>query len=82
VDEATLHLPNGKSFKIVAENLSDANAYVQSVELEWPSPLSRSFCVMKRVAQGASCRFVMSHNGQGDLVDGEAGEPLLDDGQK
>ncbi len=33
VDEATLHLPNGKTFKIVAESLSDANAYVQSVEL-------------------------------------------------
>jgi putative alpha-1,2-mannosidase len=59
VDEATLHLPNGKSFKIVAENLSDANAYVQSVELNG-KPLSRSFLRHEEVMQGGELRFVMS----------------------
>src|SRR5262249_26091569 len=33
VDHAVLHLPDGKQFSIVAQNLSDANGYVGSVLL-------------------------------------------------
>lgn len=32
-DSAVIHLPNGKSFKIVAENLTDQNIYIQDVKL-------------------------------------------------
>jgi putative alpha-1,2-mannosidase len=38
VDHAVLHLPNGRSFAIVAENLSDSNAYVGSVRLNGRFP--------------------------------------------
>ena len=42
VEEATLHLPNGKAFKVVAENLSSSNAFIRSVTLNG-KPLTRMF---------------------------------------
>ena len=59
VDRATLHLPNGKTLTIVAENLSEANAYVQSVTLNG-KPLHRSFLWHEELLQGGELRFVMS----------------------
>lgn len=32
-DKATIHLPEGKSFTVIAENNSDDNIYIQQVEL-------------------------------------------------
>jgi predicted alpha-1,2-mannosidase len=59
VDRATLHLPNGRSLVIVAENSSDTNAYVKSVILNG-RPLTRTFVRHEELMQGGELRFVMS----------------------
>ena len=59
VDEATLHLANGNTFKVVAEHLDASNAYVRSVTLNG-HPLSRSFLRHEELMQGGELRFVMS----------------------
>ena len=58
VDRAVLHLPNGKTFAIVADNLSEANGYVGSVRLNG-KPLSRAFIRHEEIMQGGELRFVM-----------------------
>jgi len=59
VDEATLHLPNGKSFRIVAEGLTAANGYVKAVTLNGKT-LTRMFLRHDEIMQGGELRFVMS----------------------
>ena len=59
VDEATLNLPNGKTFKVVAEHLSAANAYIKAVTLNG-KPLERMFLRHQEIMQGGELRFVMS----------------------
>jgi predicted alpha-1,2-mannosidase len=58
VDRAVLHLPNGKTFSIVAEHLSDTNGYVGSVRLNG-RPLSRAFIRHEEILQGGELRFDM-----------------------
>jgi predicted alpha-1,2-mannosidase len=58
VDRAVLHLPNGKTFSIVADNLSDANGYVGSVRLNG-QPLTRAFIRHEEIMKGGELRFVM-----------------------
>jgi predicted alpha-1,2-mannosidase len=58
VDHAVLHLPNGKTFSIVAENLSDANGYVGAVRLNG-QPLSRAFIRHEEILKGGELRFIM-----------------------
>jgi predicted alpha-1,2-mannosidase len=58
VDHAVLHLPNGRKFSIVAENLSDANGYVGSVRLNG-QPLARPFIRHDEIMKGGELRFVM-----------------------
>ena len=53
-----LHLPNGKTFTIVAEQLSDANRYIGSVQLNG-KPLTRSFIRHEEIMAGGELRFVM-----------------------
>ena len=59
VDEATLHLPNGKTFRVVAEHLSSSNAYIKSVTLNG-KPLGRLFLRHKELMDGGELRFLMS----------------------
>jgi predicted alpha-1,2-mannosidase len=59
VDRATLHLPNGKTLVIIAENLSDTNSYLKSVTLNG-KPLTRSFVRHEELMRGGELRFVMS----------------------
>jgi predicted alpha-1,2-mannosidase len=59
VDAAVLHLPNGNTFKIVAEHLSEVNAYVKSVTLNG-KPLTRMFILHEELMRGGELRFVMS----------------------
>jgi putative alpha-1,2-mannosidase len=59
VDEATLHLPNGNTFKVVAENMSPSNAFIQSVTLNG-KPLARMFLRHEELMRGGELRFVMS----------------------
>jgi predicted alpha-1,2-mannosidase len=59
VDQATLHLPNGNTFRIVAEHLSSSNAYIKSVTLSG-KPLGRLFIRHNELMDGGELRFVMS----------------------
>jgi predicted alpha-1,2-mannosidase len=59
VDHATLHLPNGKTLNVVADGLSDSNAYVQSVT--WNGkPLDRAYILHSELTAGGELRFTMS----------------------
>ncbi len=59
VDQAVMHLPNGKTLTIVADHLSGANAFVQSVTLNG-KPLERSFVRHEELMAGGELRFTMS----------------------
>ncbi len=59
VDRATLRLPNGKQFAIVADGLSDANRYVGSVTLN-DRPLNRSVIRDEDIRAGGTLRFTMA----------------------
>ncbi len=59
VDRATLRLPNGKQFAIVADGLSDANRYVASVTLN-DHPLTRSVIRDEDIRAGGTLRFTMA----------------------
>jgi len=58
VDRATLNLPNGKRFTVVAEGLSDANRYVDRVLLNG-RPLDRVWIGHDEIMAGGELRFVM-----------------------
>jgi len=55
---ATLTLPNGRHFTVVAEHLSDANPYVGSVTLNG-KPLHRVYIRQQEIMAGGVLRFVM-----------------------
>jgi predicted alpha-1,2-mannosidase len=58
VNHAVLHLPNGKQFSIVADNLSDANRYVGAVRLNG-RPLTRAFIRHEEIMAGGELHFSM-----------------------
>jgi predicted alpha-1,2-mannosidase len=58
VDHATIHLPNGKKFSVVAEGLGPNHPYVESVSLDG-KPLDRSFLRHEEILRGGELRFVM-----------------------
>ena len=58
IPKAVMHLSNGKDFTMTAENLSDENIYVQSVQLngkDWDSP----FLSYKELKNGGKLAFKM-----------------------
>jgi predicted alpha-1,2-mannosidase len=58
VDHATINLPNGKKFSVVAEGLSASHPYVESVSLDGKA-LGRSFLRHEEILRGGELRFVM-----------------------
>jgi predicted alpha-1,2-mannosidase len=58
VDRATLNLPNGKRFTVVANGLSEANRYVGAVTLNG-APLTRAFLTHGEIMAGGELRFTM-----------------------
>ncbi|HUZ97030.1 MAG TPA: glycoside hydrolase family 92 protein, partial [Edaphobacter sp.] len=58
VERATMNLPNGKKFVVVAEGLSASHPYVESVSLNG-KPLTRSFLRQEEIVGGGELRFVM-----------------------
>jgi len=58
VDAATLNLPNGKHFRIVAAGLSEANRYIGGVTLNG-KPLTRGFIRHSEIQAGGELRFTM-----------------------
>lgn len=59
VDHATMHLPNGKTFTVTAENLSDTNAFIQSITLNG-KPLDRTYITHDELMNGGELHFIMS----------------------
>jgi len=59
VNRATLNLPNGKHFTVVADGLSDAHPYIGRVYLNG-KPLTRSYIRHAEIMAGGELRFVMS----------------------
>jgi predicted alpha-1,2-mannosidase len=59
VEQATIHLPNGRQFRVTAENLSDANPYMGRILLNG-KPLDRSSIRHEEILAGGELRFVMS----------------------
>lgn len=55
---ATLHLPNGKRFTVVADALDDAHAYVGSITLNG-RPLERTYLEHQEILAGGELRFTM-----------------------
>ena len=58
VEEATIQLPQGKSFRIVANKQSSKNVYVKSVTLNG-QPLNRNYITHKEVVAGGTLTFEM-----------------------
>ncbi len=57
-DKATINLPEGKSFSIIAENNSPENIYIQSAELNG-QPYKKTFITHKDILNGGTLKFVM-----------------------
>jgi predicted alpha-1,2-mannosidase len=58
IPKAVMHLSNGKTFTMTAENLSDTNIYIQSARVNgknWDSP----FLPAKELKNGGAIHFVM-----------------------
>lgn len=58
VRKATLDLPNGKRFTVIADNLDDVHAYVGSVSLDG-KPLPRTYITHAELMAGGELRFAM-----------------------
>ncbi|WP_238398505.1 GH92 family glycosyl hydrolase [Edaphobacter sp. 12200R-103] len=58
VNRATIQLPNGKTFRVVSENMSAANHYVEGVTLNG-AKLDRSYLQHSEIMNGGELRFVM-----------------------
>ena len=57
-DEALIKLPANKSFKLIAENNSDKNIYIQSVTLNGKKH-NYSYITHKQIMDGGELKFVM-----------------------
>ena len=55
---AVLHLPSGKTFTVSAENLSEANLYIQSATLRG-EPYDKSYIRHEDILRGGTLAFVM-----------------------
>ncbi len=71
---ATLRLPNGKRFTVVAEQLDDAHPYVGRVTLDG-KPLPRAFLRHAEVMAGGELRFVMQAEPNRDWPGAGAEQP-------
>lgn len=57
-DKATVNLPEGKTFTIIAENNSKENIYIQSVRLN-SQPYDKSYLLYEDIMKGGTLTFVM-----------------------
>lgn len=60
IDQATINLPEGKKFKIIAKNNSPKNIYIQAVILNDKS-LKRSFIKHREIMAGGELKFIMGN---------------------
>ena len=59
VNEAIINLENGKTFKIISENLSKKNIYIKEIELNGKN-INRSFITHEEIINGGELKFIMS----------------------
>ena len=59
VDRAEITLPNGRTFTVVADGLSDAHPYVARVKLNG-RPLGKAFITHDQILAGGELRFTMA----------------------
>jgi predicted alpha-1,2-mannosidase len=71
---ATLNLPNGKRFTVVADGLDDAHAYVGNVSLNG-QPLQRTFLRHEEILAGGELRFTMQAEPNSDWPGAGAEQP-------
>lgn len=71
---ATLNLPNGKRFTVIAEHLDDAHPYVGRVTLDG-KPLPRAFLRHAEVMAGGELRFTMQAEPNRDWPGADAEQP-------
>jgi len=57
-ERATIHLPNGKVFEVIANNVSETNKYIQSAKLNG-QPLLTPWISHEAVSQGGTLEFEM-----------------------
>jgi predicted alpha-1,2-mannosidase len=74
VNRAVLHLPNGKQFTVVVDNLSDTNGYVGSVQLNG-KPLTRTYLRHEEIMAGGELHFVMQSRPNKDWGRSAASRP-------
>lgn len=58
--EVKMHLANGKTFVVRAENVSDENIYIQSVTVNG-QPYNKSYITHEMIMQGDTIHFVMGN---------------------
>ena len=75
VDQAKMNLPNGKTFTVVAEGLSDAHPYVGRVTLNG-KPLERSYLRHDEIMAGGELRFVMQATPNKSWATGDKARPF------
>ena len=61
IEQATLHLPEGKEFNISVENNSEQNIYIQAVQLNGEL-YEKSFITHQDIMSGGNLKFVMGPN--------------------
>ncbi len=59
VESAVLHLPNGRSFTVNSENMSETRGFIKDVLLNGVS-LDRSFITHEEVMKGGELKFIFS----------------------
>ena len=74
VPRAVLHLPNGRSFTIIASGVDDAHPYIGSVTLNG-APLKRVFVRHAEIMAGGELRFVMQATPNRDWPGAQAPQP-------
>ena len=58
VDRAVLHLPNGKTFTVIADGLNDLHPYIGAVTLNGKA-LNRTYITQDEIERGGILRFTM-----------------------
>jgi len=74
-DEVAISLENGKTFRVVAENRSDANIYIQSAKLNG-KPWSKAYVQHADIVNGGKLVFVMGPKPNKQYGSAQADRPV------
>lgn len=74
-DEVTINLENGKTFRVAAENRSEANIYIQSAKLNG-RPYSRTYIEHADIVNGGKLVFVMGPQPNKQYGSAQADRPV------